>query len=625
MVFNQLLSSKSLKENSKVFELEFNWGRVLSFVFFWSYGFMGWFTKSLGIMNWVDSFILMTIMLIIYNSSIKYKKEFGDTLTIYVKDVLIFLFFFFFIVVIGYSQFFKFLQGDQFAHSFISIGHSIKILGFLFKESSKYASLEAKFILNLINYGLLSILLVILIIERKLKNHAMRLIFVGIVFISFRLVIQLLGGNGDVHPPFRTFPLWISSIFFGIDSFAFRLPQTIVLVLLMVFIYKYSSLFVTKYTATLISLIVGSIPLLMASSILVEFSIWSSIIISYVLVNSFLLFFKPNWTINWVRLFAIICIGILMRQPLVAILPGFAILMYLKWKDWDKYIFNVILICTLIFLPYLAGVFFGHHPALNSDRTSLIDNIAYSLSSGTPWISIGNNLMYWVFIIPFCFFKVWRKREYLVLLIVYMLFLYLIFYSIRPILWGVGRYQIELTLPFVILGIFTLMYITRFQKASLILVFFLLLNIYTYKNFRSWNSSYDVLKYNFYTLIKKPNGHLIESELNFPVDWVLSKLKNRYVNNSYYYHYGVTYGVMPEILCGFNLGQVLTQSMVFNKFSGIKEDSIVTAFCLDTNLTTLVFSDMEDIGIINQLLTKGWTIEDSHKSSNSGTVKVLVR
>lgn len=625
MAFNKLLSIKFLKENSKICELEFNWGRVLSFVFFWSYGFMGCFTKSSEIMNWVNSFILMTIMLIVYNSSIKYKKEFSDTFKIYLKDILIFLTFFFFILVISYKQLFNFLQGDQFSHSFISIGHSIKMLAFLFKESNKYASLEAAFVLNLINYGFFFILLGILIIERKLKNHLMRLIFVGIIFISFRLTIQLMGGNGDVHPPFRTFPLWISSLFFGIDSFAFRLPQTIALVLLMFFIYKYSCLFVTKYTATLISLIVGSIPLLMASSILVEFSIWSSIIISYVLFNSFLLFFKPDWTINWVRLFAIICIGILIRQPLVAILPGFAILMYLKCNVWDKYFFNVIFICALIFLPYLAGVFFGHHPALNSDSGSLIDNIAYSLSLGTPWISIGNNLMYLAFFIPFCFFKVWRKREYLILLIVYMLFLYLIFYSIRPILWGVGRYQIELTLPFVILGIFTLMYMTRFQKVSLILVFFLVLNIFIYKNFRSWNSSYDVLKYNYYSLIKKPNGHLIESELNFPVDLVLSKLKNHNGNNTYYYHYGVTYGVMPEILCGFNVGQVLTQTMVFNKFSGIKEDLIVTKWCADTNLTTLVFSDKEDIGIINQLLTKGWTIKDSHKSSNSGTVKVLVR
>jgi hypothetical protein len=82
---------------------------------------------------------------------------------------------------------------------------------------------------------------------------------------------------------------------------------------------------------------------------------------------------------------------------------------------------------------------------------------------------------------------------------------------------------------------------------------------------------------------------------------------------------------MPEILCGFNVGEVLTQSMVFNKFSGIKEDSIVTELCVDTNLTTLVFSDKEDIDIINQLLTKGWTIKDSLKSSNSGTVRVLVR
>jgi hypothetical protein len=605
--------------------MEYNWGRVLSFVFFWSYGFMGCFTNPLGIMNWLYSFILMTIMLVVYNSSIKYKKEFSDKLTIYLQDVLNFLFFFFFIVVIGYNQLFKFLHGDQLSHSLISIRHSIKILSFLFKESSKYASFQAGLVLNLMNYGLLFILLVILIIERKLKNRTIRLIFVGIAFISFRLVIQSMGGNGDIHPPFRTFPLWISSIFFGVESFAFRLPQTIALVIMMLFVYKYISLFVAKFTALLISLVIGSIPVLMASSILAEFSIWSSIIITYVLVNSFLLFFKLDWTVNWVRLLAIICIGILMRQTLVAILPGFAILMYLKRKDWDKYIFNMIFILTLIFLPYLGGAFFGHHPALNRDNTSLIDNIAYSLNSGIPWISIGNNLMYWAFFIPFCFYKVWRKSEYLVLLLVFMLSLYLTFYNIRPILWGVGRYQIELTLPFVILGIFTLIYFTRFQKVSLILAFLLLLNIFIFKNFRSWNSSYNILKYNYYAVIKKPYGHLIESEFNFPVDVVLSQFKNLYVDNDYYYHYGVTYGVLPEIMSGFSISEVLRQIKVNNKFSSTNEDSMFIKMNTDINLKTIIFSDREDKEIIDRFLNSGWEIRDTVRLSESGTIHLIER
>jgi hypothetical protein len=605
--------------------MEFNWGRVLSFVFFWSYGFMGCFTNPLGIMNWLYSFILMTIMLVVYNSSIKYKKEFSDKLTIYLQDVLNFLFFFFFIVIIGYNQFFKFLHGDQLSHSLVSIRHSIKILSFLFKESSKYESLEAGFFLNLMNYGLLFILLVILIIEQKLKNRRIRLIFIGVIFISFRLVIQSMGGNGDIHPPFRTFALWISSTFFGVESFAFRLPQTIALVIMMLFVYKYISLFVTKYTAILISLVIGSMPVLMASSILAEFSIWSSLIISYLLVNSFLLFFKADYTINWVRLLALICIGILMRQSLVAILPGFFILMYIKWKDWDKYIFNMISVFTLIFLPYLGVVFFGHHPALNRDNTSLIDNIAYSLNSGISLISIGNNLMYWSFFIPFCFYKVWRKSEYLVLLLVFMLSLYLIFYNIRPILWGVGRYQIELTLPFVILGIFTLIYFTRFQKVSLILAFLLLLNIFIFKNFRSWNSSYDILKYNYYAVIKKPFGHLIESEFNFPVDVVLSKFKNSYVDNDYYYHYGVTYGVLPEIMSGFSISEVLRQIKVNNKFSSTNEDSMFIKMNTDINLKTIIFSDREDKEIIDRFLNSGWEIRDTVRLYESGTIHLIER
>ena len=625
MILNHLLSNKSLKENSKIFEMEYNWGRILSFVFFWSYGFMGCFTKPLGIMNWLYSFLLMTIMLVVYNSSIKYKKEFNDTLTIYLQDLLIFLFFFFFILVIGYNQLFKFLHGDQLIHSLISIRHSIKMLSFLFKESSKYASMDAGRVLYLMNYGLLFILIVILIIERKLKNRAIRLIFVGIAFISFRLVIQSMGGNGDIHPPFRTFPLWISSVFFGIESFAFRLPQTIALVIMMLFVYKYISLFVPKFTAILISLVIGSIPVLMASSILAEFSIWSSIIISYVLVNSFLLFFKADWTINWVRLLATICIGILMRQTLVAILPGFAILMYLNRKNWDKYIFKMIFIFTLIILPYLGGVFFGHHPALNSDNTSLISNITYSINSGIPWISIQNNLMYWAFLIPFCFYKVWRKPEYLVLLLVFMLSLYLTFYNIRPILWGVGRYQIELTLPFVILGIFTLIYFTRLQKVSLILALFILLNIFIFNNYRSWNSSYDILKYNYYTLIKKPYGHLIESELNFPVDVVLSKLKNRYVDSNYYYHYGVTYGVLPEIMSGFSIREVLRQIKANNKFSSVKEDSMFIKMNTDINLKTIIFSDREDQEIIKWFLNNGWEIRDTVRLFESGTIHLIER
>jgi hypothetical protein len=125
------LSNILFNKNLKILEIEFNWGRILSFVFFWSYGFMGSFTKPIGIINWLYSFFLIVIMLIVYGSSIKYKKQYSDTIKVSLQDLFIFLLFFCFLLVIGHSQLFKFLNGDQLAHSLISIGHSFKILFFM--------------------------------------------------------------------------------------------------------------------------------------------------------------------------------------------------------------------------------------------------------------------------------------------------------------------------------------------------------------------------------------------------------------------------------------------------------------------------------------------------------------
>jgi len=322
---------------------------------------------------------------------------------------------------------------------------------------------------------------------------------------------------------------------------------------------------------------------------------------------------------------AIITIGILMRQTIVAIIPGFAILMLLRRRDLDRHIIVFIFISLLIFLPYLVrGAFIGH-PAFDSNSPSQINNLFYSFKSGIPLISILNNLMFWAFFIPFCFYKVWRKFDYIIIILTLMLILYVTFYNIRPILWGVGRYQIELTLPFVILGIFTFMFFNMFKIINYILLLLLLLNIYIYNTFRSWNSSYDILKYKYYELIKLPFGHLIESESNFPIDEVLSKLRIRSDNKRFYYHYGVTYGVMPEIMCGYSISQVLRQNMINNDFSSIKEDSIFFKLNTDNNLKTIIFSDKEDKVIIDQFVKNGWNIKQRFKLINSGTINVIER
>lgn len=81
-----------------------------------------------------------------------------------------------------------------------------------------------------------------------------------------------------------------------------------------------------------------------------------------------------------------------------------------------------------------------------------------------------NIQMPWVAFLPFCVIPKQGQWHKSILILIFGLAAYCVFYSIRPVLWGVPRYQAELWLPFVILGFFNLVSLlnrTRFKNAFL--------------------------------------------------------------------------------------------------------------------------------------------------------------
>jgi len=149
---------------------------------------------------------------------------------------------------------------------------------------------------------------------------------------------------------------------------------------------------------------------------------------------------------------------------------------------------------------------------------------------------------------------------YGVICLAWFLAAFVVFYSIRFTLWGVGRYQAEYVVPFSVVGLFlavTAMHrLGRSRKYVVVLLLSLLVfNVGSYIRLPLANPSADSMRDTFFQVIKERGKYSILSELPFPYGKALRTANERGFG-SVVYTAGITYGAFGEILSGFTVNQV---------------------------------------------------------------------
>ena len=589
---------------------------------------MGALTRSSIASQIVITGCLIGILLFLFFIYEKYISKNGiDTIVISKSDLKVVSVILFTAILVGFDYIFYSLVNDELYHSYLSQFHAIYGLEVLSNRLPNFIiEQKASMLVWLISSSILisSIALLYFVLKWDFKH---KYIFLSIlILLFFRTVYALKGGLDFPHPPFRLFPLWLSSTLFSPSNFSFRLPGVIALSLIGLIIYRVlKPKIIPPFLLWLVISALLSIPLLWHSSYLVEPSIWAALFsILFLLAFQSEKFDKLNFYI-W---FLLLALFILMRQSLVFIaLPMLFVFVMerktLLFKNWKETVF--ILSPLLVALPFLIRSLLVGTPATgvgSEVQSALLGGVYNVVSSGMLKDIIINNFEIWSLFIIFAFIPAKKNRlKYFSTVVLFILSALIIFYSISPHLWGVPRYQAEYIVPLIILGAVKLLIYSydlnnRASKYILSGIFSTLLayNLYTISISHSYKEA----------LVNDHSVMLSRSVYDYETAFKAAK-ENGYAGNAVML--GVTYGAMNEVLYGYTLQEIEKQLQFykkFNKFKGVDVNSLLQ----NKNIKLVMLSDIGEKKeyLRTELLENGfkeWKIFSSEKTTDE--IIALVR
>lgn len=559
-----------IRENKEVFAFRINWAAMLAFVTFWTYGFFGAVSLGGKTVNAI-LFVVLTAILFLFLFLWKERHDFfEDAVHIFARDIFVFLTLLFVLFPLSFATLNGSVVNDGFAHAGQAEAHAIAFIQILYAHTGFFGNFIFSNLIGLINLGLL---IIGMLCVQFLKNKKFWLSapFYLIVFVAFRGLIVYLGGSGGPHPPFRLFPLWLSSAIFSPSDMVFRLAQFFGLLFFGLLLYKLAEKRLGFLNSFLLVLSAITIPVLWHVGVLVEQSVWSAIAWSIVLIY---LFVESDLTpADYLRLFAIVSIGTLMRQTaFLALIPVALRLAYDVWKkrialkDVWMSASPMLVMAPFLLHSFISGTAASYVPGsgetLISANASGVSRIMFALRSGIVWTSITNSVQgIWLFFAGLSFIFAFKKLIRIFELCALLVCGIAIFYLVNPALWGIGRYQAEYIIPFAILGLFCAAIFIKekvyFLRYTLIagLIILTVCNVYTFKRIPALNLPMSELAGTFTTQIKKPGSYSILSEFPYNYHEALTAVRDAGYAGSLYLD-GSTYGTFPHILAGFSVKDV---------------------------------------------------------------------
>lgn len=608
------------KNTEKDSYLQVNLFPVLILVFLWTYGYIGVLTQSSSGLQIFNTICLISILLFLFFVNRYLSQTKANILFINKNDIKIFLIIFFFVLLIGIRYLAFPLVSDELWHSYASQFHAILGLELLSNYLPNYViEQKVSLLIWFISGSMLLCSIAFFYFISKL-NYKYKFIVCSIfILLVFRTIFILQGGANLPHPPFRLFPLWLSSSIFSTSIFSFRLPGLMALTLIGLIIHKsLKSKISSPFLLYLSILTIITIPIVWHSSYLVEPSIWAGLFSCLFLL---VLLLKDSKDCNFFIWFALLAIFLLMRQSLIFIvLPMLFIYAVdrktLLLKNLKETLFT--LSPLLIAIPFLFKSLIDGTPSTNIPIESQLEGLSNAISSGIVIDIIINNFGIWSIFLIFAFIptKV-RRIRYFGTLLLFIGCSFIVFYSIRPAFWGVPRYQLEYLAPLIILGAVRVLIALYNSKKKI--------NTYVLSS-----SLLSLLVYNLYTISiahsvngVKINGHSIfvtRSVYDYKTAYKTAK-DNGFAGN--FVMLGVTYGAMNEVLYGYSFKEFKKQSELYEKFIEGKGNNL-DLLVQNQDIKLIMLSDIGDKKeYIQSALMKNGFSEWKRFSSEKTTDEVI--
>lgn len=589
---------KELLSENKVFEININWTALLAFAVFWSYGFYGT-VQPQNVFLRILVFVLIAGIFLFF-LYLGYKNdEFVSRFEIAQRDLYVFASYFLILGGAAFTFLLHPLVQDEIYHAQYSQLHS---LFFIDHFSGYLPGLDRwPYWLALYGVNLLTLAGAIVFIWVISKiSVAWRIFIYTIIFVALRLGVSILGSVNDPHPPFRLFPLWFLSSVFTAHAFVFHLAGILGLGFGAALVYWFVKKRLSSVLGYFFILAVFSIPLFLHVGSLVEQSVWTAVAWTLLIFavadeNSFQ---SQKDFFIW---FSAMAIATMLRQSaFLGFVPlGLLYLNYL-WQNRRGINFIDVFLAVspaLVMLPFLAKSIIVGTPAsyvpgeaaFVPPMATVLQRVAIALKSGIAWGAAFNSLGYYLMFLPLCFLctnkKQWLRR---VVLLVFFAAAFVTFYSIRPTLWGMGRYQAEFVLPFVIFGFYQLLVFiaTRLpliaKPAIIVLGALVIFNIYVFNRLPQKNPAVDGMDFSNFQQTK------VISEFVYNYGEALAAAKKSGLAGKTYI-FGVSYGVFSQIMNNYTVAEVRADKNIYENFKNSREVEFAAE---DKNFRLILLSDL---------------------------------
>jgi hypothetical protein len=629
----------------KSLSIRYNWAEILFYGFFMAYGFFGAAAPSIAYfsshpMAGILQITLLSLLLVLLGiAGWKWGEDFEEEIVISPRDLVGLGIIFAVLFGLGYKSLRQSLQGDETAYLVIAFGHAIKTLLKFSDYLTIIGSWPAKYLIQAISIFLVGVLAAFIYFTRKFA-WPWRIAFVLGALIFCRVLVMSFGGNPSPHPPLGGLVHLVFGAAFGVNDFALKAAYFAVYGVFIFGIYKVAAQEAPQLLSMLFALAVGSIPLSLHLATIVENSIWS--LISFSLVMLTLATSKKQ---NYVRLASLVSIATLCRQPVfiayVPILIMFAATLHKPYTVEHGRNLLKIVVPSVIFVPFLLTSLIQGTPATPAlgDQTNQLARVWAAFGSGVVLVALANSVpKLWLLFIPSAF--VWW-REYRVQSISYMAFFVaglVIYYSILPALYGLGKYQAEYALPFAIAGAFIFFKILLTTLKHNLIVFSIALligfNVVNFVGISTQNKPMDELMDSLpHDLNTYDSGYHVLCGFPFEFGQAYEEVKRLGLTQNSY-SIGTTYGVFLEITNGYSLAS-LQEAESISRF----QRRLYEASVPDSSFKSTVENIGKDLRIkavilgwvpkrdqlLGELSRHGWIVHSKYKNDQYGSSVIVMK
>jgi hypothetical protein len=625
-------------------DFEINWAWATFYAFFIAYGCYGALAPSIYQFKQeltscgLQLFLLAGIQVVLGWVAWKCPDSFKDCIKVTARDLIIFISLAVLLLFFKFDQLNFSLFSDELSYAGSAHGHAIYLAFAVARHFQWLDEYVFRYLVQAISILLFSAV-AYLIYMSALWTVKKRIIVFVLLLIMGRFVFAIKGGNGSPHPPLQLIPPFIFGSLFGINDISFKLSYFLAYVGFLTLVCRMLLRIFPLSLAYFATLAVGTIPLLLNTSSVVEHSLWSFVCFGIVFTE-----ILTSTSTHYFRLVGFVSIMTMMRQPsFLALLPVFLIYFIQAFQEGsikqklDEYLKLITL--QLLFLPFLCASLIKGTPSTNAwHEGSNTDRVIQAIENGVVWDSMAFSLpFWWLVFIPLSFMPFQRKSWNLnMAFIVFFIVAIFIYYSIHPGLWGLAKYQVEYAGPLVIAGLIIIIKVVTQKnlnkKILLTLVMSLLvLNIMQLteqKNSgRLQNSLFRIEPTNSQDDFELLKMGMTSIPYEYKKAYALIKQKGLSENT---YSIGATYGILPEIMNGYPTGAVIASNDIYKQQLSSRLDTENVDFYIeniqnDSRIKAVILGSInKKQELISQLFDNGWKEEAIFTNSKYGTTVVIM-